>query len=149
MPFAVSSDENYSPTNTKPSIASIQTSSGSLNASLPGITQRYSSHIPTFSRCSPSYSTVPGTPGFMSSATESGPWSAPGLGNYPNTDGQISNYVTMQVSSRGRNAGALTPFSAASSLAARKYTDFSYLIGCKLRNNIGLDNYTEGVIVRE
>ncbi|XP_065213049.1 box A-binding factor-like isoform X8 [Planococcus citri] len=112
----ISPDENYSPTNTKPSIGSIQTSSGSLNASLPRISSRYlpNSHIPTFSQNSPSYPNVPGAPSFL---TPDSPWPTAGLGGYPNTDGQI-NYVTMQVSGKGRNSTSFTPNSAAYSLAA-------------------------------
>ncbi|XP_065213043.1 uncharacterized protein LOC135840435 isoform X2 [Planococcus citri] len=114
----ISPDENYSPTNTKPSIGSIQTSSGSLNASLPRISSRYlpNSHIPTFSQNSPSYPNVPGAPSFL---TPDSPWPTAGLGGYPNTDGQI-NYVTMQVSGKGRNSTSFTPNSAAYSLAAHE-----------------------------
>ncbi|XKL60280.1 hypothetical protein PGB90_001296 [Kerria lacca] len=120
-PTQINSDPSYSPPNVKPNINNLQTSSSSLNTSLPALTPRFATHIPSFSastRPNSSYTNVVATNPYLSTSADSSLWPTSGTNNYSNTDGSIS-YVAMPTSSRNRSSvTSLSSFPAAASLSA-------------------------------
>lgn len=113
----VPQDANYSPPNLESSL-NMSSSTSVLNTALPALSQRFqTAHLQSFARCSTAFPNVSGSGGYLPSPAD---WST----GYPNTDGTITSYVSVNATGRNRGpsvaAGGM-PYSAAGALQASKY----------------------------